>query len=171
MTREIALNLAQDGWVTRWQVENALQAQLIYQGSLITSLIKLGYVTEDRMLGYFSRHADIPIIREDLLENVPTSVLDLLSRDLVYKWRILPVGRHEDELIVAFSEPPRKGLLEHIHIITGRPVRPVLTTERFLVKMLRYYYGIGLPSILQADLSSVDLDVPAEDETPRRTPL
>ncbi len=166
MTREIALNLALDGWITRWQMENALQAQIIYQGSLITSLIKLGYISEERMLGYYSRFSNIPIIREDLFENVPLSILNLVTKDLVYKWRILPVGKRDDHLIVAMCEPPRAERLEQIRIITGLPVQAVLTTERFLVKMIRHYYAITSPSILLADLPSVELHVPTEEEAP-----
>jgi len=148
MSHELVLQLAEDGWITRWQLENAFQAQLIYHGSLVDNLLKLGYIEEDRILQYYASTFDLAFLPEEKLRSLTTPILDLFTRDLVVTWRALPVVLADDVLQVASSSPFAERTLEDISFFTGFPVRPLLIRERTLLEAARYHYGIKLPSVV-----------------------
>ncbi len=163
MSKEIVLRLAKEKWITRWQIENALERQLIYQGSLVDNLIRLGYLDQERMLHYFSTTFDLPTINPELLRSIPSHVLEMLPRDLVTSYRVLPVGVKNNHLIIATFSPLSKQDHDDLVFFTGMDLKVTLTSENLLVDTIRYYYGILLPSIILDNIGLGDkLFVPEE---------
>lgn len=146
MTLELGLHLAHAHLVTRWQLENALQAQLIYRGPVLANLIKLGYLPEEEAIRFCSRIYNIPIIKENLLRRIPERTLRMIPRDFVFQWRLLPVGMRDGTLMLASHLPIGAELLAELAFLTGTRTRAVLCSERLLIQAVRYYYTLSLPS-------------------------
>ncbi len=162
--REAALLLAEEHLITRWQLENALQAQLIYHGSILANLMKLGYLNEKQVLAFLSRQYKIPIIKEDLLKSIPERILDLLPKDQIDEWLILPVGIKNGYLVLATPSPLDQEKLQNISAFVGMKIKPVLTSEKILVRYVLHYYAISLPSVILESKKRHVFSMPAVDE-------
>jgi hypothetical protein len=146
MSLELGLQLAEAHFITRWQLENALQAQLIYHGPLLTNLIKLGYLIEEDAISFCSRQYNIQTVRESVIQKIPERIIRMIPKDFVFAWRMLPVGVRDSALLVASHIPIPNDILDELSFLTGLQTRALLCTERLLIRSIRYYYTISLPS-------------------------
>src|SRR5574341_951776 len=68
--------------ITREQLLDALEAQVVYGSRLGTSLIELGYVAEDTLSAVLSQQLNIPFVKPERLRSIPPHVLNRLSREI-----------------------------------------------------------------------------------------
>lgn len=165
MSRELALTLAKERWITRWQLENALQAQLIYKGPLLTNLIKLGYLHEDKALRFSSKVYNIPLVKDELLENIPPRIIELIPRDFANKLRLLPIGIKDGTLMIALCTPPDSNLIGDLSFFVGMPVRALLCSERSLVKAIKHFYLFQIEPFLKKEVTR-DFWAPSKSKEP-----
>jgi MSHA biogenesis protein MshE len=96
--------LVEEGIVTDLQVEQALAAQKTTGRKLGAALIELGFLTEHQMLSFLSQQLDIPLI--DLSRaNVDVDAVQLLPEVHARRLRALVIGRQQDTLRIAMSDP------------------------------------------------------------------
>lgn len=165
MSRELALTLAKERWITRWQLENALQAQLIYKGPLLTNLIKLGYLREDKALRFSSKIYNIPLVKDELLENIPPRIIELIPRDFANKLRLLPIGIKDGTLMIAVCTPPDSNLIGDLSFFVGMPVRALLCSEKTLVKAIKHFYLFQVEPFLKKEITK-DFWAPSKSKEP-----
>jgi|GEM_PF-5628098 len=163
MSRELALLLAQENHVQRWQLENALQAQLMYDLPLVLSLVKLGYIEEEKLLQIGSKFYDIPLLSPEKWNNIPHDVIDLLPRDFMREWRVFPIEKAAGTLLLAVSRLPDDDLVEEISLFLGMKIKFALCHEAIMIESARYYYALPLPSLIKYDRSIKKFKPPEND--------
>ncbi|RJO63060.1 MAG: hypothetical protein C4523_21530 [Myxococcales bacterium] len=148
MSKTLALMLAEERLIARWQIEAALQSQLIHEGSLGVNLVRLGYIDEERLRRFQARFTGTPLLKDGFLDGVPDAVTDRLPPDLVFQWRVMPVAVKDGKLVVASSEPLQEQVLHDIALFVGQDVQSVLASERALLDAVLRHYAMRLPSLL-----------------------
>ena len=141
---------------------------------LSTSAWFLGFATEEELRQAFMQClkvpcADIETIRSSVAENA-----DLLSEADVREFRIAPIARRRDSVLVATAEPWRLALFEDIGEQLRQPVVPCFLDEVPLARLLEETYGIETPERFRTtpELRTRRLvaDENAPDETDEKEP-
>ncbi len=96
--------LVEEGIITEQQVEQALAAQKSTGRKLGAALIDLGFLTEKQMLTFLSQQLDVPLIDLSRL-NIDIDAVQLLPEVHARRLRALVIGRNQDSLRVAMSDP------------------------------------------------------------------
>ena len=162
MSRELALRLARDGLVERWQIENALQAQLIYEGTLLSNLLRLGYLEEGKVLNYLGKQNQIPLVREERLAEISTRIIDMVPRDLVASYRFLPLGMQSEMLVVAVNAPLAPEVGAFISDFLSVKIKQVLAYEHLLLSAILRHFAMRLPSLIKRDRPMIDFSDPRQ---------
>lgn len=131
--------------ITQTQLEEALQAQVIFGGKLGTILIEMGVINE-RVLGEALRQLlGFPCVQAGELEAIPRSVIDLIGAELADKYKVVPVAVAGRKLTLAMADPRDIQAIDEISFRTGHIIIPVLALEVRLYFALERYYGIRRP--------------------------
>src|SRR5262249_3597198 len=152
--------------------ETALQKAALQQktagGSITGNLLKIGAVSEEKLLDFLSKHFGCPAI--DLKSFEPDPALTrLLPGDVASKFMALPVSRAGRRLIVAMANPSNIFALDDIKFITGYDVEPRVASEAAIKKALdRAYDSAGTMADVmkgfEEDLAVVDEEEAAEQD-------
>lgn len=94
---------------------------------------------------------DLPALRRRKMPDVPRidlgnlelseEVLKLVPRDLVVRFRVVPVARSGQTLLLATSQPENRRALEEIGFVTGLSVNCAVATDAEITSALQRYYG------------------------------
>jgi hypothetical protein len=128
--------------LTQAQLEEALQAHVIFGGKLGTVLIEMGLITEDLLAEILAQLLSIPCAKPGQLQNIPENVIKIISAELAEKHKVMPVSVSGNELTLAMAEPHKLQAIDEILFRTGYIIRPILALEVRLVFALENYYGI-----------------------------
>jgi type IV pilus assembly protein PilB len=106
------------------------------QGVLIADRL---HSDEDKALAIAQKHG-VEFIR--LSEtNLSSQVVRLLPDWLVTQHNVIAVRLEEDTLYVAMTDPVDLPTLDQINLVTGFNVKPVVATEREIIKAISQHYG------------------------------
>jgi hypothetical protein len=128
--------------LTQAQIEEALQAQVIFGGKLGTVLAEVGLITEDTLAEVLAQLLSIPCAKPGELQNIPENVVKIISAELAEKHKVMPVSVTGKKLTLAMAEPHKLQAIDEISFRTGYIIRPILALEVRLVLALENYYGI-----------------------------
>lgn len=128
--------------INREQSEEALRNRVLYGGKIGTSLIELGYVSEEDLARFLSRKLGVPYVHPDHLLNIPAEVIDLIPRELAVKYRVIPMAVKKKRLGLIMSDPADLQAIDEIGFITGYIIIPLVTPEVRLVQALGKYYQL-----------------------------
>lgn len=167
----MALLLAQENYIKRWQIENALQAQLMYNIPLVMCLVKLGYISEDQLIRFSSEIYKIPILEPDKWKNIPFEIIELMPKDFVYEWRVFPIEKKNNSLVMAISRLPEKSLADEISLLLGLSIEFALCPETVMVDAARYYYAMVLPVLTKSEGNQSQFKPPENDFEEPELPL
>jgi Type II secretion system (T2SS), protein E, N-terminal domain len=151
--------LVKAGVIDSFQLNSALSHQRHWGGRLGSSLVKLGYVAEDKLLAFLAEQLNLP--RVDLSKRViPVDLLAYVPADKAREFNVIPVDRKEMSgtlnLLVAMADPANLPVIDALQFMTGCRVFPALAAEESIRKAIEHYYG--LPQALQ------ELDAPLGQE-------
>ncbi|MEN8687902.1 MAG: hypothetical protein AB1Z51_12305 [Desulfuromonadales bacterium] len=128
--------------LTQAQLEEALQAQVIFGGTLGTILIEMGLISENVLAEILSNLINIPCLKPDQLENIPEHVIKIISPELAEKHKVVPVAVNGKKLTLAMESPHDLKSIDEISFRTGYIVQPILALEVRLIFALEEYYGV-----------------------------
>ncbi|MDT8444269.1 MAG: hypothetical protein RQ722_08250 [Desulfuromonadales bacterium] len=128
--------------LTQAQLEEALQAQVIFGGKLGTVLIEMGLISEDMLADILAKLISIPCAKPDQLQNIPEDVIKIISSELAVKHKVVPVAVSGRNLTLAMSDPRNLKSIDEISFRTGYIVRPILALEVRLAFALEKYYDV-----------------------------
>jgi len=137
--------LLEAGILTRQQLEEALNAQLIYGGKLGTNLVEHGFVTEEFLTSFLSKQCNMPAAEPKDLEDIPTEVVETLSRELADKHKVVPFRRDKRRLDLALVDPTNVKAMDDVAFKSGLLVRPYVAPEVLIHRALERYYQIVPP--------------------------
>lgn len=106
------------------------------------AVVQRGWLTERQLLDVFGEQLHLPVVSlEDrafdgeLLRSLPARV--------VYRQRLVPVGRVDGVLQVATSDPFDLYAFDDLRLLTGLNIQPVLATREEIEKVIKTHYGLG----------------------------
>lgn len=166
--------LLKAGILSRQQLEEALNAQLIYGGKLGTNLVEHGFVTEEFLTSFLSKQCNIPAVNTEKLENIPSEVIESVPRDLAERHKVVPFRRDKRRLDVALVDPTNLKAIDEVAFKTGLLTRPHVAPEVTILRCLERYYHIPTRRRyiqIEAEKEPARFDVAAGLATSIDTPL
>ncbi len=153
MTKQVAQRMLEQRFLTPWQVENAQYATRINQAPLCANLVKLGYVSETKMLNFVSNFLGIPILRDEIVTTIHPKLIDLLPRDIVSRYWVIPVGMKKGQLVLGQVYPLEQAEQARIETYIGMRTIPGLLPEDIFLQAVTRFYGISVnAAIITEDL-------------------
>lgn len=128
--------------LTQAQLEEALQAQVIFGGKLGTILIEMGLITEDTLAEILAQLLSFPCAKPGQLQNIPEDVIKIISPEMAEKNKVVPVSVIGKKLTLAMADPRNLKAIDEISFRTGYIVMPILALEVRLVFALEKYYDV-----------------------------
>ena len=145
MAQKLGELLVIEKLITQAQLEEALQAQVIFGGKLGTVLIEMGLVGEKIMAAALKQLIGFPCAKPEDMDSIPGSVIALISQELAEKHKVVPLSVSGRKLTLAMANPRDIKAIDEISFRTGYIVLPVLSLEVRLYFALERYYGIKRP--------------------------
>jgi len=171
MAAKLGQILIAAGIITESQLDEALRQQKRAGGRLGANLVKLGHITEDKLVTFLSKQYGMSAI--DLTGyKIEPPVLKLIPADMAKKYMIMPLTRVGATLTVAMADPSNVFAVDDIKFMTGYNVEVVIATESALINAITTYYGgkgEGLVAAQpQPQAAQKAMKLEAKDYTPLR---
>ncbi|HVK72141.1 MAG TPA: hypothetical protein VM734_02425 [Kofleriaceae bacterium] len=142
MPSRLSSLLVRDGLVGVKRMEKAFQRQVIYGGSLDTTLLEMGLVPEDRLTQYLALASGLPPATRQEANVFDVEAVRLCPQDLAIRYRVVPLCLENGSLRVLVHDPVDMGLLEELADQLDVPVQPLIAPEyRWHVVFTRNYGG------------------------------
>lgn len=156
--------LVKAGILSRPQLEEALNAQLIYGGKLGTNLVEHGFVSEEFLTSFLSKQCNVPAVDSETLNDIPQEVIEAIPRELAGRHRVVPFRMDKRRLDLALIDPTNLKAIDEVAFKSGRMVRPHVAAEVAILRCLERYYQVPKPRRyihLELEKESARLDVSA----------
>ena len=119
--------------ISEEQLKQALSVQKKDGGRLGTNLVKLGFITEDKLVAFLSKQYGVPAI--NLAEyKIDPSILKLVPADMAKKYLILPVARVGATLTITMADPSNVFAIDDVKFMTGYNVEVVVSSESAIIR-------------------------------------
>ncbi len=141
--------LIEKGIITPEQLDVALKRQEEKGGLLGAILLQLGFVDEETVfLPIIAGQLGIDFIRlKDLI--IPPEVIQIIPAKFASHYKIMPVRRAGDTLIVATTKPLDVQIFDELGLVVFSKLNLVLSSEKDILEAIRRYYGVGAETIEQ----------------------
>ena len=147
------------GLITPAQLAAAMELHVKESLRVDRALIRIGALSEDSLLKVMSEQFGVPVVD---LPNITIDVETLrsLPAKLVYRKRLVPVGRTDGVLTVATADPFDLYAFDELRLLTGLEIRPVLASQEEIDKVIKAKFGVGGDTV--DEMMSDDLEVVSE---------
>lgn len=166
--------LKQAGIIDDFQLNSALSYQRHWGGRFGESLIKLGYLSEDKLQNFLARQFDLPQI-ELYGRKIPEDVLAYIPVDKAREFHVLPVERRELSgtmyLVVAMTDPTNLMVTDSLQFLTGCRIKAALASDDAISSAIEKYYGTEVDDQEELDFALEDLAEPPKPEVPKSPPV
>ncbi|GAB4282301.1 MAG: hypothetical protein Kow0029_27790 [Candidatus Rifleibacteriota bacterium] len=140
--------LVESKYITEEQLSEALQGAKNEKLRMGAYLVKHGLLTNKQLSIALSKQFDIPFI--DLDENLVDPVLaTLLPKKLCYEQILCPVKRENGKLVLAMTDPTDIITIDHIEMMTGMRISPVVSSELSIIAALGNLYGENIDALAE----------------------
>jgi type IV pilus assembly protein PilB len=157
MSAKLGETLLKDNLITPQQLKEALDYQRVNGGRLASTLVKLGYLSDEEITAVLSRHYGVSSVNLDLFE-VDPAALALVPQETAERYSVLPLSRVGSTLTLAMVDPTNVFAIDDIKFMTGLSVEPVVVSEGALQIAVAKYYGTSR----EIELARVMEDLVAE---------
>lgn len=158
MEEKLTQQLIAKGLVNEDQLKEAVKEKNLTGERLPSVLVKLGYISESKLLAILSNIFRIEVV--DLDGVIPQeSVLGLVPAEKAYSYEILPIERMGKKLTVAMVDPSNISALEDLRFITGMDITPILASEQKLREALERYYKMRKEVVAIKEEETRELDI------------
>jgi len=138
--------LIDDGVIAAEQLEVGLKEQKRTGEFICTTLVKMGFATEDKVFGVLSHRLNIPYVRLRDCE-IDTSIIKMVPAKFASHYKFIPLELKGNVLIIAMADPLDIRTVDDIRLLLGFEVKSVLTSELEVQEAIRRYYGIGAETL------------------------
>ncbi len=135
--------------ITEDQLKEALGLQRKEGGRLGTNLVKLGHITEEKLVAFLSRQYNVPAI--NLTDyKIDLSLLKLIPIDMARKYLIMPVARVGATITIAMVDPSNVFAIDDVKFRTGYNVEVVVSSESSILNDISTHYADHGESLVAA---------------------
>jgi hypothetical protein len=128
--------------ITKEQLKEALERQVMFGGRLGTNLVELGYIKDEDIMSFFGKFFRTPAVKTGILDEIDPETIASLDKGLAEKYMMVPFRRDRNRLHVAMLDPRSFEVIDEIRFATGFDIIPYVITELRLMYYLEKYYGI-----------------------------
>jgi len=154
------------GVITEEQLNQALAEQKNNPGRLGSTLVRLGFVSNEELMNFLSVQLGTPAVDLNDIEINP-EVLKLIPANLASKHLILPINRIGSTLIVATCDPTDLSAIDDIKFITGYNIEITIASELSLKSALdNFYQSTTMLDEIIAEFDDSDLELIQGEEEP-----
>jgi hypothetical protein len=128
--------------ITPEQLDEALKSQVVFGIKLGSSLVELGFITDDQLCAFLSRKLGVPAATLRAMSSISPEVLSLVSADLAAKYRVVPIRRDGKRLALAMADPTDFKAIDEVAFVTGCVVVPLIAPDVRITSALSKFYQI-----------------------------
>jgi type IV pilus assembly protein PilB len=170
MSQRLGDLLVKEKIITPEQLDRALKAQREGGGQirLGSTLVRLGYVSDEEVTNFLSRQYGVPAINLQYFEIDP-SVVKLIPEETAKRYQILPLSRVGASLTIAMMDPTNVSAMDDIKFMTGFNIEPVVASEPAIAEAIEKAYGSTAPEenvdeLLASMGEEADVELQADQE-------
>jgi hypothetical protein len=134
--------LVQNGLIREEQLDQALQAQLVFGGRLGTNLVELGFITTATLAQFLATQLGMACLLPSQLTDVPQAVLDAVDPETASRYMVFPIAADRRTLHLAMADPTDLRAVDEVAFRTGFNVAPVVAPELLVVYALERFYHV-----------------------------
>lgn len=128
------------GLVSHEDILKAKELSKAEQMGLVDALIKMGRVSQKDVSKALASQFNMDMI--DLAEyRVPDDIVALVPKHVARRYKIVPVGKHDNTLTVAIGDPLDVDTVDSLRYILRMNVEPVIATKSDIDNSITRYYG------------------------------
>lgn len=131
------------GALKRSEIEDALQARVVYGGRLGTNLLELGYLSLDALARYLAEYTGAPLAPAKRLSDPHPQALRAIPLALARRFKALAFDLQADALHVAMLDPADEAQVAKIAEVTGRRIKSFAVPEVLLHTLLEQHLGVA----------------------------
>jgi type IV pilus assembly protein PilB len=142
VSRRLGDLLVREGLIDTEQLARALAEQKGSNDKLGGILVKLNFVTEEKLIAFLSRQYGIQSITLSQLDIDP-EVLKLVPEQIARKYEVVPVKRQANQLTLAMGDPTNVFALDDVAFMTNLQVVPVVASQAAIRAAIDRSYHTG----------------------------
>jgi type IV pilus assembly protein PilB len=152
--------LIDQGLITQEQLNTGLDEQKRSKLQLGKCLVKLGYISEDKLVAVLSAQLDIQHVVLDNF-NFTAALVQLIPEDMARRYKVIPLFEKDGVLTVAMADPTNLRTVDHIKFKTGKEIEPVIATEKSITSAIERNFSSGMEQMseLLGNVQVEDLDI------------
>ena len=157
--------LVEAGAITDEQLQEALAKQKEDGGMLGNVIMDLGFISRELLITVLTAQLGIDYCEIQSVK-IDEEVVDLVSKDIVQKYKVMPVGFAEDNpniLQVAMADPLDLMAIDDISIASGFQIEPLISFEDDIENVIGKHYG-SAEAMEAAEAYKLEMGTGAEDE-------
>lgn len=128
--------------ITPEQLDEALKSQVIFGIKLGSSLVELGFITDEQLCTFLSRKLGVPAVSRRALSSVSPEVLALVPATLAAKYRVVPIRAEGRKLALAMTDPTDFKAIDEVAFVSGRTVHPLIAPDVSITSALSRFYQV-----------------------------
>ncbi|MEW6729900.1 MAG: type IV-A pilus assembly ATPase PilB [Acidobacteriota bacterium] len=168
MSAKLGETLLKENLITPQQLKEALDYQRANGGRLGSTLVKLGFLSDEEITAVLSRQYGVPSVNLSLFE-VDEAAVKLIPPEVAQKYMVLPLSRVGATLTLAMVDPTNVFAIDDIKFMTGFGVEPVVVSEAAMQEAMERYYGspreLELASVMDSIVSEAQQQMDFGDES------
>lgn len=164
MATKLGQLLVNSQMISEEQLKEALGLQRREGGRIGTNLVKLGYITEEKLVAFLSKQWGVPAI--NLTDyKIDQSVLKLVPYEVARKYLVMPVARAGATLTIAMVDPSNVFVIDDIKFMTGFNVEVVVSGESSIINTITSNYRGATDTLVSTKKSVATQTIQAKDYT------
>ncbi len=158
--------LVEAGAITAEQLQEALAKQKEEGGMLGNIIMELGFISRELLITVLTTQMGIDYCEIRTVQ-IDENVLNLVPKELVTKYKAMPIGFSEENanvLQVAMADPMDLMAVDDISIASGLQVEPLLSFEDDLDNVIGKNYG-SAEAMQAAEAYKLEMGVGSDEES------
>jgi type IV pilus assembly protein PilB len=157
--------LVDQGLITPQQLQSGLDEQKKCAEPLGKCLVRLGYLSETKLIDILSAQLDVQHV---VLDNFSFSkvLLQKIPEEMVRRYKVIPLFEQNGIITVAMADPTNLRTIDHLKFKTGSEIEPVIASEKSILASIDRIYSSGVEEMntLLGSMESHDLDVVKDED-------
>ena len=132
--------------ITIDQLEAALREQKKSDGFLGSTLIKMGYISEDDLFQVLAEQLGVEYVK---LKNrhIEPEIIEKVPAKFASHYKLIPISFADDILTIAVTNPLDIHTIDDVKLLLGYETKVVLANEEDIIDAIRKYYGVGADTL------------------------
>jgi type IV pilus assembly protein PilB len=157
--------LVEQGLITPQQLQTGLDDQKHSSEPLGKCLVRLGYLSETKLIDILSAQLDIQHV---VLDNFSFSkaLMQKIPEEMVRRYKAIPLFEQGGTITVAMADPTNLRTIDHLKFKTGGNIEPVIASEKSILAAIERVYASGLEEMtnLLGSMEAHELEVVGDED-------